>query len=197
MSTGNKPGLFERWFGKASAEDKKEMRALLEDEGAETDASSSSKEQRKEPSAPPAPQADSQQNDKGEVERLRAKVEQLEQNQLAQLKSTLTTQAENFINGKILARTVLPNVKDKFVADFVQAGVDDKNMPLPEGKKRTDALIAHYEGKQAHTLTDEKTTATTTVLPDSEDGKKTMSDERRRELLSHTDAGRAVLAAKK
>jgi signal peptide peptidase SppA len=94
-----------------------------------------------------------------EVKRLKAENEQLKTAGITRLKESAKIEAESFINAKIKGATVLPAVKEGFVESYVQAALDDEASPLADGKKRTATLKAQYEGRQAHDLTKEKTTA--------------------------------------
>jgi signal peptide peptidase SppA len=86
--------------------------------------------------APPAPSAESE-----EVKKLKAENAKLKQD-------TFKAQAESFINGKILAREVLPAAKEPFIRDYVRAALDDEANPVASGEpSRVDALKARYEGK--------------------------------------------------
>lgn len=148
---------------------------------------------------PPAQPAATQDSD--EVTRLKAENAELKKTQAEQRKAALKAEAENFINVKIQACEVLPAVKVGFVKAYIQAGLDDDQNPVAKDEQtRVEMLKAQYEGRPPHKLTEEmgkgKPAETGTRLAGDDDGEK-VTPERRAELLSHTDTGRAALKAEK
>jgi capsid assembly protease len=125
-----------------------------------------------------------------------AENEQLRKELADMLKGRVEAEAKAFVEGQIAASKLLPAEAEATTADYLQAAADDAAMPLDAGS-RVERLRKRIEERPAHKLTQELVVSGRDhkVIKADENDQTEISEERRRELLRKTGAGRAALHA--
>jgi capsid assembly protease len=120
--------------------------------------------------------------------------EQLRKELADLLKQRIESEAKAFVDAQLAASRLLPAEAEGAVADYLQAAADDAAMPLASGS-RVDRLRQRIEARPSHKLTQELVIngRDHRVIKADENDQTEVSEERRRELLAKTGAGRAAL----
>lgn len=120
--------------------------------------------------------------------------ERLQKQFAAEREAKAKAEAEAFVKEQIAAGHLFPAEAQPTVTQYLIAAADDAERPLSEGS-RVASLRATIESRPSHRLTEELTVGPTDkVLKADENGQTEMSEERRRELLGKTPAGKAALS---
>lgn len=82
----------------------------------------------------------------------------------ADVRAMIEEAAEGYCELLTVKKLALPNALAGIKADYIQAALDDKAMPLAEGGSRVKALKARLEGNEQHVLTTEKVADKATKL---------------------------------
>lgn len=126
-----------------------------------------------------------------------AENERLRKQLAAQREEKAKAEAEAFVAQQVAAGRLFPAEAQPAVTQYLIAAADDCERPLPEGS-RVASLRAMIESRPSHKLTEELTVGPADkVLKADENNQTEMSEERRRELLGKTPAGKAALSVVK
>jgi hypothetical protein len=140
------------------------------------------------------PQAKSAEEDAAKIDAAEAENERLRKQLAAQREEKAKAEADAFVMQQLRVGKLLPAEADATKADYLQAVEDDAARPLGDGS-RVSRLCARIESRPSHKLTEELTVGPgDKVLKADENTQTEMSEERRKELLGKTPAGKAALS---
>jgi signal peptide peptidase SppA len=141
--------------------------------------------------------AKSTQEDAAKIAAAEAENERLRKQLAAQREEKAKAEAEAFVAAQVAASRLLPAEAQPAVTQYLIAAADDHERRLSTGS-RVASLRAMIEARPSHKLTEELTVGPTDkVLKADENDQTEMTEERRRELLGKTPAGKAALSVVK
>jgi signal peptide peptidase SppA len=134
---------------------------------------------------------------KAKVVAAEAENERLRKQLAAQHEEKTKADAEAFVQAQLVAGRLFPAEKDPTITQYLTAAADDQERPLEKGS-RVATLRAMIESRPSNKLTEELTVEPgDKVLKADENNQTEMSEERRKQLLEATPAGRAALTVVK
>jgi signal peptide peptidase SppA len=141
--------------------------------------------------------AKSAEEDAAKIAAAEAEAADLRKQLAAQREEKTKAEAEAFVRQQIAAGHLFPAEAEPTVTQYLVAATDDQDRPLKESS-RVANLRAMIEARPSNKLTEELTVGPSDkVLKADENSQTEMSDERRRELLGKTPAGKAALSVVK
>jgi signal peptide peptidase SppA len=138
-------------------------------------------------------QAKSAEEDAAKMAAAEAENERLRKQLAAERDEKTKAEAEAFVKAQIAAGHLFPAEAQPTVSQYLVAAADDQERPLSEGS-RVASLRAMIQARPSNKLTEELTVGPSDkVLKADENSQTEMSEERRKELLGKTPAGKAAL----
>jgi hypothetical protein len=149
-----------------------------------------------EPEQPAKPEDSKREDGAAETE---AENERLRKELAAEREAKTAAEADKFVHEQLKAGHMFPSELAAVMSFYLQAARDDNAHPLPPaGESRVENLRKMIELRPSNRLIVDLTVGETDqVLKADENSQTEMSEERRRELLSKTPAGRAALSVVK
>jgi signal peptide peptidase SppA len=138
-------------------------------------------------------QAKSAEEDAAKIAAAEAENERLRKQLAAEHEEKTRAEADAFVKAQIAAGHLFPAEAQPTVTQYLLAAADDDARPLKEGS-RVASLRAMIESRPSNKLTQELTAGPADkVLKADENSQTEMSENRRKELLGKTPAGKAAL----